>query len=308
MKEKIDLLYHNLCKVIVGKEDAIELLLVALFAGGNILLEDVPGVGKTTLAKALAISIDSDFKRVQFTPDLLPADIIGSSIFNPKEGSFKFKQGPLFTNIMLADEINRASPRTQSALLEAMSEKQISMEGITYQLQEPFLVIATQNPIEYQGTYPLPEAQMDRFYVLLKIGYPDELQEQELIYSHNKIHPLQNIEAVISSEDILKIQQEVKDVFIDQNLAEYIVSLVRATRSHSNVQLGASPRALLILSRCAQAKAYLSNRDFVTPEDIKESFCPVMCHRLVLDNKAKYSGVEPLEVAEEILNSVSVPL
>ncbi|UDQ98108.1 MoxR family ATPase [Lentisphaerota bacterium WC36G] len=307
MREKIEKLQKNLAKVIVGKEQAIELLLVAFFANGNILLEDVPGVGKTTLAKALAISIDSEFKRVQFTPDLLPNDILGYSLFNPQSSSFEFKKGPLFANIVLADEINRASPRTQAALLEAMSEKQISIDGETYKLKKPFLVIATQNPVEYHGTYPLPEAQLDRFYVLLEIGYPAREHEMSLIFSHANKHPLADLQSVISEEEVVEIQEEVKKVFIEESLAEYIMTLITATREHNNVELGGSPRSLLILARCAQAKAYINNRDFVTPDDIKEIFSSVMAHRLVLNNQAKYSGIKAVDICKEILNSVKIP-
>ena len=307
MREKIEKLRDNLAKVIVGKDQAIELLLVAFFANGNILLEDVPGVGKTTLAKALAISIQSQFKRVQFTPDLLPNDILGYSLFNPQSSSFEFKKGPLFANIVLADEINRASPRTQAALLEAMSEKQISIDGETYKLKRPFLVIATQNPVEYHGTYPLPEAQLDRFYVLLEIGYPAKEQELSLIFSHANKHPLTDLESVISEDEITEIQDEVKNVYIEESLAEYIMALISATREHNSIELGGSPRSLLILARCAQAKAYINNRDFVTPDDIKNIFSSVMAHRLVLNNQAKYSGIKPAEICKEILSSVKIP-
>ncbi len=307
MREKIVKLHDNLAKVIVGKDKAIELLLMAFFADGNILLEDVPGVGKTTLAKALAVSIESKFKRVQFTPDLLPNDILGYSLFNPQSSSFEFKKGPLFANIVLADEINRASPRTQAALLEAMSEKQISIDGETYKLKKPFLVIATQNPVEYHGTYPLPEAQLDRFYILLEIGYPAKEQELNLIFSHANKHPLDSLGSVISEEDVVAIQNEVKKVFIEESLANYIMTLITATRQHNNIELGGSPRSLLILARCAQAKAYINNRDYVTPDDIKDIFGAVMAHRLVLNNQAKYSGVKAAELCKEILGSIKIP-
>jgi MoxR-like ATPase len=260
------------------------------------------------MAKTLAASIHGEFHRVQFTPDLLPSDIVGSSIYNPKDANFHFRKGPVFTNVLLADEINRASPRTQSALLEAMSERQATIDGHTYELPEPFIVIATENPIEYHGTYPLPEAQLDRFAMQLILGYPDEDHELEILYSRREVDPLKSIEPVISGEEICKIQEEVKQVEIEKSIGRYIVSLIRATRKDSRIKLGTSPRALLTLSRCAQSLAYVQNRDYVIPDDIKQLAVKVLSHRLVLDNKAKYSGVTSASIIEDIISKLEVPV
>lgn len=308
MFDKIENLKKNLNQVIHGKEDAIELMLVAFCSGGNLLMEDVPGVGKTTLAKALAKSISGDFHRVQFTPDLLPADIVGTSIYNPRDACFEFRKGPVFTNILLADEINRASPRTQSALLEAMNESQVTIEGKTYPLIKPFMVIATQNPIEYHGTYPLPEAQLDRFAMQLVLGYPDEENEVEIVYSRKEKDPLDTIEPVIDCEHICKILERVRKVDIEKSVAQYMLSIIRATREDVQLKLGASPRAFISLSRCAQAMASLEGRDYVLPDDVKKLAIPVLTHRLVLDNKAKYSGVKKESVVEGILERIDVPV
>jgi len=277
-------------------------------SGGNILMDDVPGVGKTTLAKALALSIDGKFHRVQFTPDLLPSDITGSSIFNPKDSEFHFREGPVFTNIFLADEINRASPRTQSALLEAMSEAQVTVEGITYKLQQPFLVVATQNPIEYQGTYPLPEAQLDRFAIELKIGYPDEDDELDILYSRQKSDPITDLKPVIHCDQICAIQKEVEKVKIEKSVGHYIVQIIRATRDDMKVKLGASPRALLALTKCAQASAFMDGRDYLLPEDVKQLAPSVLSHRIILENKIRYSGVNKRDVLMEVLNNVTPPI
>ncbi len=308
MKETLDKLRENLNKVIRGKPEAIEHLIVALCSGGNVLMEDVPGVGKTTLAKTLAKSIHGDFHRIQFTPDMLPADILGSSIYNPKDGKFDFRKGPIFTNILLADEINRASPRTQSALLEAMNERQVTVEGTTYPLQAPFMVIATENPIEYHGTYPLPEAQLDRFAMQLVIGYPGEDSELEILYSRKEKDPLDDIEPVLTCEDIRNIQNDIKKIGIEKSVAEYMVRLIRSTREDGRVKLGSSPRALITLSHCCQAKAFLSQRDFVIPDDVKSMAVEVLAHRIVLENKAKYSGVKNGEVILDLLGKISVPV
>lgn len=307
MREKLESLEKNLNKVIFGKEKAIDDLLVALCAGGNVLMEDVPGVGKTTLAKALALSIHGKFNRIQFTPDMLPSDVIGSSIYNPKDAEFHFRQGPVFANILLADEINRASPRTQSALLEAMNENQVSIEGRTYKLTRPFLVIATENPIEYQGTYPLPEAQLDRFAMQLELGYPDKEHELEVLYSRKKNDPIDEIQPVISCEEICEIQDNVKSVEIERTVAEYAQQIIASTRNDSRIKLGASPRALLALSRCAQSQAYINDREYVTPDDIKSLAVKILSHRVVLENKEKYSGVTNRSVIEDILAKTNVP-
>jgi MoxR-like ATPase len=296
----------QLGKVILGKAEVIDRLTIALLSGGHILMEDVPGVGKTTLAKALAKSFSADFKRVQFTPDLLPTDILGSSIYNPRDGSFTFKGGPIFTNILLADEINRASPRTQSSLLEAMSERQASIEGKTYPLPMPFLVIATQNPIEFHGTYPLPEAQLDRFAMRINLGYPAPDVEVEVLYSQFHHHPLEDVTPILDSPAILEMQTQVRAVRVDRRIARYIVDLADASRHHASVQVGCSPRGALILFRAAQAHAFADARDYAIPEDVKAVAIATLAHRLALDTKAKYAGVAKEDVVREILDRVAV--
>ncbi len=305
--ERLSELKTNLAKVIRGKDEVLELLMIAIMANGNILLEDVPGVGKTTLAKALAASLDSRFTRIQFTPDLLPADIIGSSIYNPKDGSFRFRTGPVFTNILLADEINRASPRTQSALLEAMSERQVSVEGRTTPLERPFLVIATENPVEYQGTYQLPEAQLDRFAMQLTLGYPEREFELEMLFDRLNGDPAVELKAVLNGDDVVAIQNRVQQVKVEDSVAAYMLELIRRTRADSRIVLGASPRALLLLSRCAQAAAYLTGREFVLPEDVKKVAVAVLAHRLTLDNKTRYSGITARLVVEDLLAQTKIP-
>lgn len=305
---ELDQLKNNLRTVIRGKDQIIDLLLIAFCAGGNILMEDVPGVGKTTLAKALALSINGAFHRVQFTPDLLPSDILGTSIYNPRDGSFTFRRGPIFTNILLADEINRASPRTQSALLEAMNEGQVTIEGTTHPLEKPFLVIATENPIEYHGTYPLPEAQLDRFAMQLVLGYPEAEEEMEILYSRRRQDPIEELKPVISRERITTIQHEVRSIEIEQSVADYLVRIIRGTRQESSIKLGASPRAMLALSRCAQARAYLDGREFVVPDDVRTLAEGVLAHRLILDNKARFAGVSRNEIVREILSKTKVPI
>jgi MoxR-like ATPase len=295
-----------LCRVILGKPEVIDDLLIALLAGCHILMEDVPGVGKTTLAKALAKSISSTFTRVQFTPDLLPTDILGSSIYNPRDGSFTFKKGPIFTNILLADEINRASPRTQSSLLEAMSEGQASIEGETRPLPAPFVVIATQNPIEFHGTYPLPEAQLDRFGMKLALGYPAKAQEVEILYSQFHHHPIEDVKPVVEAREVVALQERVRQTRLERSLGDYVAELAGATRRHPSVKTGCSPRGTLALFRASQARAFLHGRDFVIPEDVKAIAVPVLAHRLALDTKAKYSGVQKEDVVRETLETVPV--
>ena len=306
--DKLENLKSNLESVIKGKSDVLDLVVCALCAGGNILMDDVPGVGKTTLAKALAGSIDGKFQRVQFTPDLLPSDITGSSIFNPKNAEFHFRKGPIFANVFLADEINRASPRTQSALLEAMNEGQVTAEGETYQLPKPFLVIATQNPIEYQGTYPLPEAQLDRFAIQLEIGYPSAESEEEILRMKCGEDPLNELKPVIDTGQVSEIQRKVADLEVEKSVAAYMVEIVRTTREDIRVKLGASPRALLALMRCSQAKAFMDGREFVTPDDVRKMASSVLAHRIILDNKVKYSGAKKRDVFESILAKIPAPL
>ena len=306
--DKVQEAKKQLNRVIRGKEQVLQLLFAALFAEGHVLMEDVPGTGKTTLAKALALSVTADFSRIQFTPDLLPADILGSSIYSPKEGTFFFRQGPVFTNLLLADEINRASPRTQSALLEAMNEGQVSIEGKELKLIKPFLVIATQNPIEYYGTYPLPEAQLDRFAIRLSLGYPDEESELQILKDRRGNDPLEALQPVLDCDEIRRIQEEVRTVEIEDSLADYLMQVIRATRESNEIRLGASPRALLMLSRCAQSMAWLDSRMFVKPDDILALIQPLLAHRLVMTLESKHAGITPAMVLEEIVKKIRIPV
>jgi MoxR-like ATPase len=304
--EGIASLQQQLGRVILGKNEAIERLVVCLLGGGHVLMEDVPGVGKTTLAKALARSLDADFKRVQFTPDLLPTDILGSSVYNPSDGGFSFKAGPVFTNILLADEINRASPRTQSALLEAMSERQASIEGTTHPLPSPFLVIATQNPAEFHGTYPLPEAQLDRFAMRIDLGYPTAEHEVDVLFSQAHHHPLDDVVTVLDGATVEELQARVRAVRVERGIGRYAVALADATRNHPSLKLGCSPRGTLLLFRMTQAHAFVAGRDYAIPEDLKAVAIPVLAHRLSLDTKARYSGILKEDVVREVLDRVSV--
>jgi len=307
-RKELEALHAQLGKVILGKDEALTSLSVALLAGGHILMEDVPGVGKTTLSKALAKSLTADFRRVQFTPDLLPTDILGSSVYNPREGSFTFKPGPIFTNILLADEINRASPRTQSSLLEAMSERQASIEGHTYPLPAPFVVIATQNPIEFHGTYPLPEAQLDRFAMRINLGYPAKDHELEVLFSQFHHHPLDDVQPVLDAQAVLALQAAVRKVRVERPLARYIVDIADATRHHPSLKMGCSPRGTLLLFRIAQSRAFVLGRDYAIPEDVKAMAVATLAHRLALDTKAKYSGFQKEDIVREILDQVPVGL
>jgi MoxR-like ATPase len=306
LQAKLSELAATLGTVILGKPAVIERLIIGLISGSHILMEDVPGVGKTTLAKALARALALDFRRAQFTPDLLPTDILGSSVYNPRDGSFAFKEGPVFTNVLLADEINRASPRTQSALLEAMSERQVSIEGRTYPLPAPFLVIATQNPIEFHGTYPLPEAQLDRFGLRLDLGYPAKADEVDVLYGQAHHHPLEDVVPVLEAASVVELQDAVRSVRVDRRLGEYLVELVEASRRHASLKVGCSPRGSLTLFRVAQAKAFVSGRDHALPEDLRAVAVPVLAHRLTLDTKAKYSGVAKEDIVREILDRVPI--
>ncbi len=297
----------NLSSIIQGKGADIELILIALASGGHVLLEDAPGTGKTTLAKAVAASMDGVFRRVQFTPDLLPADITGSSFYNPADGSFEFRPGPVFSNVLLADEINRTSPRTQSALLEVMGENQVSADGKSHALPTPFFVLATQNPSDYAGTYPLPEAQLDRFMLRVSLGYPDQSAELAMLYAQNTHHPLEDLRAVVSIPTILDIQEEVKRVRFDEAVGQYVVSLIHATRGDARLRVGLSPRGSLALYRTSQARAWWHGRDFVLPEDVRALAVPVLAHRLVLDTKARYGGTSSTDLIGELLENVAVP-
>lgn len=296
----------NVSRVIVGKEDAIKLVLCAILARGHILLEDVPGTGKTVMAKSLAKSLDADFARIQFTPDLLPTDVTGLSIWDAKAGEFTFKPGPVFTNILLADEINRATPRTQSALLECMEERQVTESGVTRKLAEPFLVVATQNPVEIQGTFPLPEAQLDRFLVRLKMGYPDTQGAMQILRRFISQSPLEELQPVVKREKIVEAQNALKDVEASTPVMAYITALCERTRQFEQVQLGVSPRGMLALLRASQAHALVEGRDFVTPDDVRAMAEPVLAHRIVVRGMYGRSGQGELIVAEA-LKSTPVP-
>ena len=306
--EKARLAQRQVSRVIRGKEDAVRLLFTALFAEGHVLMEDVPGVGKTTLAKALAFTVGMEFNRVQFTPDLLPADILGASVYSPKDGTFSLRKGPIFTHLLLADEINRASPRTQSALLEAMNEHQVSIDGRIEKLAEPFLVIATENPVEYYGTYPLPEAQLDRFAVQLTLGYPDRESELVLLADRRKSDPMDGLQPVLSLQELLQINGLVREVEVEDSVASYMQTIIQTTREMPEFRLGGSPRALLTLSRCAQAASWLDGRGFVTPEDVRKLVRPVLSHRMILTLESKHAGVIPGELLDGILKKIKVPV
>ncbi len=300
-------LSDNIQQVILGRPEAVKLLLAGFAGGGHILLEDNPGTGKTTLAKALALSINTDFKRIQFTPDLLPSDILGVSIFDPSNRTFKLHKGPIFTNILLVDEINRASPRTQSALLEAMAEKQISIDGKRLKLEDLFLTIATQNPVETRGTYPLPEAQMDRFALQFSLGYTSPEVETDMLTAQNDGHPIDSLAACVTESDIIYLKQCVNNIHISDELKKYIVDITGATRIAQGVLLGASPRASIALMKIAKALALFDNLDFVTPEHIQGSAVSVMAHRLVIDPQAKFSGVTQRQIVDDIIRKIPAP-
>ncbi len=300
-------LSSNIEQVVKGQSGAIRKLLAAFASGGHVLLEDHPGTGKTTLAKALAFSVDVTFKRIQFTPDLLPSDILGVSILDPEKRTFHFHAGPIFANIVLADEINRASPRTQSALLEAMAESQVSIDGILNPLRDPFFVIATQNPIEARGTYPLPEAQMDRFAMQFRLGYISPENEVEILSNQMETHPIEKIRPCVAIEDIFSLKQQVKQVRVNPELKRYVVDIVSATRQADGVQLGASPRGSIALMKIAQALALFDGYDFVTPDQIQEIAVPVLAHRLVMEAQARFSGKTAESVVLDILKNLPVP-
>ena len=290
-----------------GKNDVIELLLVGLLGAGHVLVEDVPGVGKTTLAKALAKAVDVGFTRVQFTPDLLPTDILGSQVLDPKNGTFTFHRGPIFTHVLLADEINRASPRTQSALLEAMNEGQTTVEGITHQLPRPFFVIATQNPSDYQGTYPLPEAQLDRFLLRIGVGYPNPEAELAMLFSRRTADPLSKVVAVCNETDIVALQEEVKAIDVKDAVARYMLAIVHRTREVPPLELGVSPRGALAFFRASQARARLHGRSYVSPEDVHALAGPVLAHRVQLTTQARYGGITAEKILADVVRDVPVP-
>lgn len=306
-RDALKRLIENIEKVIVGKTETVKLLVVGLLTNGHILIEDVPGVGKTMLALSLSKSISGDFKRIQFTPDLLPADVTGGFVYNPRNGEFDFKKGPVFTNILLADEVNRTTPRTQSALLECMQEYKISADGKTFALPQPFMVVATQNPIEYQGTYPLPEAQIDRFLMKINVGYLTQEEEIRVISGQKVLHPIETLKPALDLEDVLRLQDEVKKVEISRNVLDYIVKLVSATRKKEEVKVGSSPRGSIALMKACCAWALLEGRDYVVPDDVANLLPWILKHRLILQPKSLIAGKTPEYVILEILRSTPIP-
>jgi len=298
----------SVSRVIVGKDDEIKLMLVAMLCEGHVLIEDVPGIGKTTMAKALARSLGCTFQRIQFTPDLLPSDITGTSIYNQQTGQFEMRRGPLFSQVVLADEINRAGPRTQSALLEAMEERQVTIDVDTVPLPRPFMVLATQNPVELEGTFPLPEAQLDRFIIKLSIGYPSEEDERAILRRFKEVSPLADLQPVTSAEEVLQAQQSVREVYVNSVVEGYMVSVVHATRRHEAIELGASPRATLALYRTSQALAAVEGRGYVLPDDVKRMALPVLAHRIILSTRTRLRGRGNSVLLQEVLDSVPVPV
>lgn len=308
MRENVKLLKENINKVVLGKEKVIEKILVCLLCQGHILLEDVPGVGKTTMVNTLAKSLSMSFNRIQFTPDLLPSDVTGVTIYNQKTNEFEFKQGPIYNNVVLADEINRTSPKTQSSLLEVMQEGQITVDGTTYKIPKPFIVMATQNPIEYEGTFPLPEAQLDRFMMKITIGYPDRASEKLILRKFSVNNPLEEIGAVLKSDNILAMQKEVDEIHVDEAIDEYILDIVSKSREDENVQLGVSPRGALSLFKAAKGYAYINGRNYVLPDDVKKLASEVLSHRIILKPEAKVQGINEEHVISRILRDTRVPV
>ena len=303
-----DKIRHSVQRVIVGKDDVIDLAIIALLCKGHVLVEDVPGIGKTTMAKALAQSLGCTFNRIQFTPDLMPTDVLGVNFYNQKSGDFEFRAGPIFSQILLADEINRATPRTQSALLEAMGERQATIDGVTRAISEPFMVLATQNPIEMEGTFPLPEAQLDRFMLRIKLGYPSPDEESDILLRFQKDTILPPLDPVTTESELRPLQDAVTTVRVDDTIRMYVVAITQATREHDGLSLGASPRAALSLYKTAQAKAALDARDFVTPDDVKEMAETVLAHRMILTSNSRLRGRTTEMIVEEVLDSVPVPI
>jgi len=308
VSEAVGRVKENIGRVLVGKDDVVELTLAAVLSGGHILVEDVPGIGKTTLARSLAGSLDCEFRRIQFTPDLMPSDITGIHYYNQRSGEFEFRPGPVISQVVLADEINRATPRTQSALLEAMGERQLTIDEVTIPLPAPFLVMATQNPIELEGTFPLPEAQLDRFLIKLQVGYPDEEQEEEMLLRFENADPLANLTPVATGPEILEYQAMTQRVYVDPVLRNYTVRITQATRDHSEVELGASPRATMGLYRCSQALAVMRGREYVTPDEIKQLAPYALGHRIILKSQARLRERTADVIINEVLEHVTVPV
>jgi MoxR-like ATPase len=306
-KQLAEKIVQNVEKVMVGKTEAVRLAVIGLISHGHLLIEDAPGVGKTMLARSLAKSINCTFKRIQFTPDMLPGDIIGVTVYNQKKGDFEFRPGPIEAQVVLADEINRATPKVQSALLEAMEERQITVDGVTHQMPSPFHVLATQNPIEYEGTFPLPEGQLDRFLLRINIGYPDAKEEIMIIEQQQFVHPIEQIKPIVDTSDVQMIQATVKNIFVDDLVKKYIVTLVAATRKHPSIYLGASPRGSLALFRTSQALALLSGRNYVLPDDVKALAVPALAHRAILSSADQSQGKDSRDYIEEIVRNTPAP-
>lgn len=307
VKEFYIKLMNNLKSVMVGKDDVLDLVIITLLSQGHLLIDDVPGVGKTMLAKSLAKSLGCTFNRIQFTPDMLPSDVTGVSIYNQNTHEFEFRPGPIISQIVLADEINRATPKTQSALLESMEERQVTVDGITHRIPAPFMVLATQNPIEYEGTFPLPEAQLDRFLLKVKIGYPSFSNEIEILELQQLKHPIESVQTIVSSTEIIAAQESIKHVFVSDAIKRYIVELTRATRDHNDVYLGASPRGSLGLNRASQAKAATQGRDFVLPDDVKALAKFILGHRMIINPSARLRNLTSDQIVSEVLQQVQVP-
>ena len=306
-RELAQKIIDNIERVIVGKSRAVELGVIALMCEGHALIEDVPGVGKTMLARSIARSVGATFKRIQFTPDLLPSDVTGVSIYNQQTGEFEFREGPIIAQMVLADEVNRATPKTQSAMLEAMDERQVTVEGITHIVPSPFMVMATQNPVEYEGTFPLPEAQLDRFLLIISLGYPTIEEELEIIERQQMAHPIESLESVATAQEVMDLQRTIRTIYVDDLVKEYIVNLADATRSHPDISLGASPRASLAMYRGGQAIALIRGRDFVLPDDVKDLAQSMLSHRIIVSPAARMRGVSRPEIVDAILEQIPVP-